>query len=85
MKKYFKHEAESDVGVGMAYMEITDGWPTRQVEVYDDIWRWADEANKKWLADQPLDVLGLSEQHEISSQEFERIWQEAKKNANNVY
>ena len=77
MKRYFKREAESDLGAGMAYLEITNGWPSRQVEVYGATWRWADEAHPEDLADQPLDVLELDEEQEISSEEFERVWKEA--------
>lgn len=77
MKKYFKREAESDLGAGVAYLEVTDGWPSRQVEVYGDTWRWADEANKEWLADQPFEVLDLGDEHAIATEEFERVWQEA--------
>lgn len=77
MKRYFRHEAESDLGDGVAYLEITDEWPTRQVEVYGDAWRWADENHADGLADQPLSQLGLKPQHEIEAGEFERVWQEA--------
>jgi hypothetical protein len=77
MNRYFKHEAESDLGSGTAYMEITDGWPRRQVEVYGKTWRWGDESHNEWLADQPFEVLELRDEHAISREEFEQIWQEA--------
>lgn len=77
MKRYFKHEAESELGAGTAYMEIADSWPSRQVEVYGEMWRWGDEAHSQYLADQPLDVLGLGDEHSISAEEFEQVWQEA--------
>lgn len=79
MKKYFKHWAESDLGEGTAYIEVTDDWPSRQVEVYEDQWRGADEKRNEWLADQPLDELGLEPANEMSAAEFESIWQEALK------
>lgn len=79
MKRYVKREAESDLGAGMAYMELTDDWPSRQVEVCGDAWRWADEAHNEWLADQPFHVLELSDEHAISVEEFERVWQEAQR------
>lgn len=60
-------------------MEITAGWPSRQVEVYGDAWRWADEAHNEWLADQPFDVLELGDEQAISVEEFERAWQEAQR------
>ena len=49
VKRYFKHEAESELGAGM---EFIDGWPSRQVEVYGEVRRWADEVHNEWLADQ---------------------------------
>ena len=79
MKRYYKHEAESDLGEGTAYMEITDGWPSRQVEVYGDEWRWGDDDHDEHLADQPFDVLELSDEHSISEEEFEQVWREAQK------
>lgn len=77
MKRYFKREAESELGEGIVWLESTDGWPSRQVEIYGDAWRWGDEAHDEWLADQPLDVLELGAEHEIDPAEFERVWQEA--------
>ncbi|QSQ12251.1 hypothetical protein [Myxococcus landrumensis] len=79
MKRYFKREAESDLGEGVAYMEITEGWPSRQVEIYGGTWRWADEAHTEWLADQPFEVLDLGVEYEIELDEFEQVWQEALK------
>ncbi len=79
MKTHYRHDAESELGVGMAYMEVTDGWPTRQVEVYGESWRWADEEHPEWLADQPLEVLGLRDSDAIAPDEFERVWREALK------
>ncbi len=79
MKQYFKHRAESDLGEGIVYIEMTNGWPSRQVEVYGDEWRGADEKRNEWLADQPLDELGLEPKHEIGASEFESIWREALK------
>ena len=77
MKRYFKHEAESELGVGMAYLEITNDWPSRQVEVYGPTWRWADGVHPEYLADKPLEALELGEEHEISSEDFDRVWNEA--------
>lgn len=77
MKRYFKHEAESDHGTGTVYLEVVNDWPSRQVEVYGDTWLWGDEANPENLADQPLEVLELGKEHEITPDEFERVWKEA--------
>jgi hypothetical protein len=79
VKQYFKHDAESELGIGTAYLEITDAWPSRQVEVYGDTWRWGDEAHNQWLADQPSDVLELGDEHAITAAEFERVWEEARR------
>jgi hypothetical protein len=77
MKRYFKHDAESELGEGTAYLEITDDWPSRQVEVYGQDWFWGDETRRDFLADQPFGALELGEEHEISAEEFEMVWMEA--------
>lgn len=79
MKRYFRHDSESELGAGSAYLEVTNGWPSRQVEVYGETWRWGDEAHPEHLADQPFEVLELGDAHEISGDEFERVWNEAVK------
>ena len=76
-RKHFKHDAESDLGVGTAFLEVTDGWPSRQVEVYGETWLWGDEDHPDNLADQPLDVLDLGAEHEIAQGEFEQAWTQA--------
>ncbi len=78
MKRYYKHAAESDIGEGIAYIEITGEWVSRQVEIYGERYRWADENNSEWLADQPLGELGFDFEDEITSEEFEKIWKEVK-------
>lgn len=79
VKRYFRHEAESDYGPGIAYLEIDGEWPSRQVEIYGEIWLWGDEAHPKNLADQPFEFLDLHDEHEIPAGEFERVWREANK------
>jgi hypothetical protein len=79
MKTFFKRSAESDLGAGMVYLEVKDGWPSRQVEVYGDQWRAANEKHNEWLADQPLEELGLEEDDQIDEAEFEAVWSEALK------
>jgi hypothetical protein len=76
-KRYFRHDAESDHGVGVAFMEITEGWPSRQVEFYGKTAIWGDEQNPEHLADQPFDVLELQPEHEIDAAEFEEAWRRA--------
>lgn len=79
MKRFYKHDAESDLGAGTAYLEIIEGWPTRQVEVYRGGCRWADKEHNKWLADQPFEVLELDASHEIDAEEFEAVWREVRR------
>lgn len=81
MKRYFKKEAESDLGRGMAYVEFDDGWPSRQVEIYGDRWFNSTIAYHPeigpGLGDQPLSELELAPTDEITPQEFESVWQES--------
>ena len=81
MKRYFKHEAESVIGSGVAYIEFDDEWASRQVEIYGTRWfcsnREYHEELGPALADQPLSMLELLPEHEISREEFEAIWQKA--------
>ena len=79
MKKYFKRGAESDLGEGTVYLEVSNGWPSRQVEVYAEEWRGADEQHNEWLAHQPIEELGLESEDEIDASEFEYIWRQALK------
>ncbi len=78
MKQYFKHIAESDIGEGIAYIEVTNNWVSRQVEVYGKQYIWADEKNNERLSDQPLSELGLKHDDEITQDEFEKVWKEIK-------
>jgi hypothetical protein len=77
MKRFFEREAESELGVGRIYLEFDDGWPSRQVEVYGNTWRWGDRNHPQFLADQPLDVLELQAEHAISAADFEAAWRRA--------
>jgi hypothetical protein len=83
MKRYFKHEADIGFGSGMAYFEFDGKDPTRQVEVYGELWLSLLEdyypGIGPGLGDQPLSELNLGTEHEISKEEFEEVWQEALK------
>jgi hypothetical protein len=79
MKRYFKHPAESEFGEGTVFFEITDDWPSRQVEAYGDEWRWGDEQHKEFLADKPFEALELHDEHAIEAREFEKAWQEGRR------
>ncbi len=80
-KRYFKRAAESGLGPGVVYLEFDGEWATRQVEVYGDRWFCSLQGYHPelgpGLVDQPLSVLELRPQHEISEAEFEEAWQEA--------
>ena len=84
MKSYYKHEAESNVGIGVVYFEFDGIYASKQLEIYGD--RWFCSHNTRYhpeigpaLCDQPLSVLGLTSQHKISREEFEDIWNKALK------
>lgn len=77
MSKFYKHYAESDLGEGIAYLEIVQGWAVRQVEVYGTTYIFGDEIHPDHLADQPFSELGLGQQDEITKEEFEKIWMKA--------
>jgi hypothetical protein len=78
VKRYFKHEAESDLGSGIAYLEFDGELPTRQVEKYG--YRWFSSTKRyhpeigPGLTDRSLSELDLEPQHEISQTEFEEAW-----------
>jgi hypothetical protein len=84
MKLYFKHEAESELGLGVVYLEFNGNWASRQVEIYEDKWFLSNrdyhpETGGLSLCDQPLSEIGLGIEHEISQSEFEIVWNEALK------
>jgi hypothetical protein len=83
MKRYYKHDAESEVGLGVAYLEFDGEWATRQVEIYGDCWFCSMKAYHPEigpaLIDQPFSVLELQPEQEITSEEFEVIWEKALK------
>ncbi|MFN6465092.1 MAG: hypothetical protein RMZ41_025175 [Nostoc sp. DedVER02] len=84
MKLYFKHQAESDLGMGIAYLEFDGDSASRQVEIYGDKWFLSNRVYHTQtggiaLCDQPLSETGLGREHEISQSEFELVWSEALK------
>lgn len=78
-RRYHKYETErSEFGEGVVYHEVTEGWPTRQVEVYGGYYVWCDESGESdlrcMLLDQPVSNLKNTRLDEISADEFERVW-----------
>lgn len=79
MSKFYKHYAESDLGEGVCYLEISHDWPVRQVEVYGNTYLFGDEDHLDHLADQPFPELDLGQKDEITKEEFESVWSKAMK------
>ena len=81
MKRYVKHEAESDLGSGIAYLEFDGEIPTRQVEKYSDRWFCSVKCYHPeigpGLTDRSLSQIDIGPQDEISQAEFEEVWNEA--------
>lgn len=82
MNEYYKHEAESEIGEGVAYMEIHRGLVVRQVETYEGRIFWSDihgQSDPRFsISELPFSDLELDQRHRISKDEFEAIWTMAK-------
>jgi hypothetical protein len=81
-KRYFKRNAQSELGIGEVWFEFDGELPARQVERYEDRWfssrtEYHDEIGPG-LVDQPLSTLELSTEHEIDAEEFEQAWRLAR-------
>lgn len=80
MNKYFKFPAESDLGIGVQYIEFDDeDWPIRQAECYGDRWfnsnqSYHQELGGMGLCDQKLSEAGMKIGHRIDAEEFESAW-----------
>jgi hypothetical protein len=83
MKKYFKRPGDSIDGIAVFYLETEDNHVLRQVEVCAERLFWSDRQTqsniKHRVCDQPFSVLGLTPNDEITSQEFEFVWDRAKR------
>ena len=81
-KRYFKGEFEPE-SADLEYIEFTDGWPSRQIDILGGEWSTSLDAPGSGkgggLADQPLWKLGLPDEWEINAGEFEEAWAEALK------
>jgi hypothetical protein len=80
MKKYFKFPAESNLGIGIQYIEFDDNdWPIRQIECYGDrlfnsTQKYHDELGVMGLCEQNLTEFGIRIGTSIESTEFESLW-----------
>jgi hypothetical protein len=80
VSKYFKFHAESDLGVGVQYIEFDDdNWPIRQAECYGERWfnsshKYHKELGGMGLCDQQLTEGGLKLASVIDAEEFELMW-----------
>lgn len=79
MKKYFKFPAESDLGIGVQYIEFDNDWPIRQIECYGDRLfnsneKYHDELGVMGLCEQKLTQFGIEIGTLIESKEFESLW-----------
>jgi hypothetical protein len=80
MNTYFKFPAESDLGIGIQYIEFNDdNWPIRQVDCYGDRLfnsneRYHKELGCGGLCDQQLTEAGIKLGESIDAEEFESAW-----------
>ncbi len=81
MNKYFKFTVESDLGLGIQYIEFDeDNWAIRQAEYHEG--RWFNSFEKKHhlelgsiaLFDQQLTEAGINLGESINPKEFELAW-----------
>jgi hypothetical protein len=81
MSKYLKFPAESDLGIGIQYIEFNEeGWPIRQAERYGARWfnseqRYHPELGGMGLFEQKLSESGMKMGTPINAQEFDAIWE----------
>jgi hypothetical protein len=80
MIQYFKLQSDSDLGVGIQYIEFNDnGWATRQAECYGERWfnstrSYHQDLGSISLCDQQLTESGMKICEPICTKEFDSIW-----------
>lgn len=81
MNRYFKFQSDSDLGVGIQYIEFSEkGWAIRQAECYENRWfnsnkSYHQETNSMGLCDQQLTEAGMKTGEVIDEKEFELAWE----------
>lgn len=80
--RYFRRDAESELGEGVAYMAVDDeGVVVAQVEIYgaQRFWSTQDaEVDPRFaICDQGLSELGLGPEYEVTKAQFEEAWRAA--------
>jgi hypothetical protein len=83
MKVYYKGYSESDDGAGTIYIEADEDVVTRQIEVYGDKIYWStqqvDSDPHHRICDQPVSKLDLGFAESIDFEEFESVWERARR------
>ena len=80
MNSYYKFPAESDLGIGVQYIEFDDeNWPIRQAEHYGHRWfnssrKCHQELGGMGLCDQQLTTAGMEIGEPIDAKEFDLMW-----------
>jgi hypothetical protein len=86
---YYKHFAESIAGEGIAFFEVCNNIITRQVEIYGGKQYWADGKSQKssqfMLADRFASEINLKEEHEVTRQQFDKVWESARRSESEAY
>jgi O-acetyl-ADP-ribose deacetylase (regulator of RNase III) len=78
MRRYFRHESESNLGTGLVWTEFEGEYAVRQVESFGDRWfcsvrDWYPEIGIA-LSEGRLSELDLSWSHDVTVDEFEAVW-----------
>jgi hypothetical protein len=79
MKKYLKFPAESDLGIGIQYIEFNnEDWGIRQVECYGNRWFNSNQSYHKelggmGLCDQQLTPAGMELGKAVNVEEFDTV------------
>ena len=80
MRKYFRFPAESNLGIGIQYIEFDDnGWPIRQIKcdgdrLFNSNQKYHDELGVMGLCEQKLTEFGIKIGSSIEAKEFDSLW-----------